>query len=108
MTFDEQDVFFNINEDEARLTITVKGALHVGQRKYFESGLNHIESPLKTCEVDLSDATHFDSAAVSMLLVLKDHECCKDCNFIINASKNTTIQKILQLHCLDKIFTIVN
>ena len=107
MTFDEPDVFFKINEDSSSFVILVDGALHLGQRKYFEKGLSQLTKKIKYCEIDLSHATHFDSSAVSMLLVLREHKFCKGAEFTIRTSGNTTINKILKLHCLEKLFTII-
>jgi len=100
----------DLSEDGDTLVIHVSGHFDFNLHREFQHAYqNYFPVPKQYC-IDLSETLHIDSAALGMLLLLRDHclagedDCGQRTVELRNA--NAHVETILQVSNFDKIFTI--
>ncbi|MCW8127528.1 STAS domain-containing protein [Microbulbifer halophilus] len=92
------------------LTIRVCGNFDFNMHREFQRAYQNLSPAPKRYRIDLSETQHLDSAALGMLLLLRDHclggeEDEGQCRVeLLNA--NDHVEKILLVSNFDKIFTL--
>lgn len=99
-----------LSEGGDALTIRVSGNFDFHMHREFQRAYQNLSSSPKKYRIDLSETLHIDSAALGMLLLLRDH-CLGDeddagqCKVeLLNA--NDHVENILTVSNFDKIFTL--
>lgn len=92
------------------LVIRVTGTFDFNIHREFQRAYRNVSPPPKAFLVDLSATDHLDSAALGMLLLLRDfcveagHESCQPKLELMNA--NAHVSHILSVSNFDRIFNI--
>ncbi|WP_346839609.1 STAS domain-containing protein [Microbulbifer sp. SAOS-129_SWC] len=100
----------DLSEDGDTLTIHVSGYFDFNLHRDFQHAYQNYFPPPKQYRIDLSETLHIDSAALGMLLLLRDH-CLGDgddpgqCTVEL-CNANAHVETILQVSNFNKLFTI--
>lgn len=92
-------------DNGTKLIIKVTGHFDFSQHKAFRNAYDDHKDKVETCVVDLSQAEHMDSAALGMLLVLKESAETNKATVIIS-SPSDNIQSILSISKFESLFHI--
>lgn len=96
----------HLSADGSALTIAVRGRFDFNAHHDFRSAYVDSQPVPKRFCVDLTDTFVVDSAALGMLLLLRDHaNSHKSTVCIMNA--NETVSEILDISCFDRLFEIL-
>lgn len=94
-----------LSDNGDKLIIKVSGRFDFSDHKAFRNAYDSNSGSVKTCVVDLSQTDYMDSAALGMLLVLKENAEANGANVVISSpSKN--IQSILSVSKFESLFRI--
>ncbi|AMX02783.1 STAS domain-containing protein [Microbulbifer thermotolerans] len=99
-----------LSESGDALTIRVTGNFDFNIHRDFLRAYQDLSpAPRRYC-IDLSETQHMDSAALGMLLLLRDH-CMRECTYageccIELRNANTDVCRLLAVSNFDKLFTI--
>lgn len=97
-----------LSESGDSLTIRVIGNFDFHVHRDFQRAYQNLSSPPLNYRIDLSETSHLDSAALGMLLLLRDHCAREDGSRasveLLNA--NDHVANILAVSNFDKIFKI--
>ncbi len=96
----------HLSADSSALTIEILGRFDFSAHHDFRSAyIDRLPVPQRFC-VDLAGTVVVDSAALGMLLLLRDHaNSHKSTVCIMNA--NETVSEILDVSCFDRLFEIL-
>lgn len=100
-------VFSELSDDGSTLTIRISGNFDFNLHREFQRAYQNLPARPRRCRIDLSETLHLDSAALGMLLLLRDHclgECDQHAVELFDA--NDHVENILQVSNFDKIFTL--
>ncbi|MFD1217942.1 STAS domain-containing protein [Microbulbifer celer] len=103
-------VYTEVADDGDTLVIRVSGNFDFNMHREFQRAYRNVSPPPKAVIVDLSTTEHLDSAALGMLLLLRDYcvEVGRDGDEprveLINA--NSHVSHILSVSNFDRIFSI--
>lgn len=98
-----------LSESGDALTIRVSGSFDFNMHREFLRAYQNLSPPPRLYCIDLSETRHLDSAALGMLLLLRDH--CLDaggdrqCSIELQ-NANDHVANILAVSNFDKIFKI--
>ncbi|WP_237068324.1 STAS domain-containing protein [Microbulbifer guangxiensis] len=94
----------------SHLTIRVYGPFNFNLHRDFLDSYSSLPQPPTRFSIDLAEATHLDSAALGMLLLLRDHcfgaevEVPSDAVTLLNANEH--VATILEVSNFDQLFDI--
>jgi len=95
-----------ISEDGKKVQISVKGQFNYKVSEKFRAAYRHLpELKGVAYYINLSDASYMDSAALGMLLMLREHAKCRGGAVIIE-QPSAQINKILKVANFEQLFTI--
>lgn len=97
-------VSVNTGANPKEIVVKISGRFDFSQQKAFREAYKDVE-PGKTFRVDLSATEYMDSAALGMLLLLKQHTG-DNAGGVVLANPSEEVQKILNVANFDKIFVI--
>jgi len=94
-----------VNAEEKLITMKVIGQFDFSIQKPFREAYRYHQDPGYQFEIDLSSAEYMDSAALGMLMLLKEHADTVQCNVkLVNPS--VAIGKLLEVAKFGKLFEI--
>ena len=106
----ESRVTSEVSEGGDALVIRVAGNFDFNMHREFQRAYRNVSPPPRTFLVDLSETDHLDSAALGMLLLLRDYcveigaEGAQPSVELMNA--NAHVSHILSVSNFDRIFSI--
>lgn len=103
-------VYTELSECGGELTIRVAGNFDFNVHREFQRAYQDLSPAPQTYSIDLSETSHLDSAALGMLLLLRDHCSGAEGNVAVERvellNANSHVAKILAVSNFDQIFTI--
>ena len=90
-------------DERGEAVINIKGRFDFAQQKEFRNAYKDIQPGTKV-RIELSDAEYMDSAALGMLLLLKEH--VGEHTPVVLERPSEGVQKILRVANFDKIFAV--
>ena len=103
-------VFSELSDDGGTLTIRISGSFDFNLHREFQRAYQNLPTCPRRCRIDLSETLHLDSAALGMLLLLRDHCLGRagalDRHAVELFGANNHVENILQVSNFDKIFTL--
>lgn len=109
-TSDSPKVTSELSPCGSHLTIRVYGAFNFNLHQDFLESYSGLSQPPSHLSIDLAHTTHMDSAALGMLLLLRDHcfdattEPASESVSLLNANEH--VATILQVSNFDQLFDI--
>jgi HptB-dependent secretion and biofilm anti anti-sigma factor len=91
-------------QQDSHLTLKISGRFTFAIYKDFYSSYKELPEKATSVEVDLQDVDYIDSAALGMLLSMRNYFGADAAVRLINA--NDTVRKILEIARFDKTFQI--
>ncbi|SDK28225.1 STAS domain-containing protein [Microbulbifer yueqingensis] len=101
----------HLSEGGDALTIRIDGNFDFNLHREFQRAYQDCQPAPKTYSVDLSETRHLDSAALGMLLLLREHSLAGredrgERHLVELVNANDSVAKVLSVSNFDQIFTI--
>ena len=93
------------SEDNKKVSIVIEGRFDFGLHQKFRTSYSDATQTGTTFYLDLSQATHIDSSALGMILLLKDHVHNIDGEMSIQHPQDN-VYKILEIAQFHRLFKI--
>ena len=95
----------NLTSDGSHLTIAVSGRFDFHVYDAFRNAYLDLDRPARKYSIDLSTAEYMDSAALGMLLLLREHAGGDSADIQI-LNPQTEVENVLTIAHFDKLFNI--
>lgn len=91
--------------DGSRPVIRIEGDFDFSSYREFRESYRHL-APGSALTIDLSSAEYMDSAALGMLMMLKEHMGGNPDNVTIRVSNSPEIRRVLEVARFDELFRL--
>ena len=97
---------YSVTRDDHHISVALKGRFTFEDHRKFKTIMDMVEeSGTQAISFDLQELAYVDSAAIGMLLLLKDMTDSRSIGVTL-ANANNQVKTILEISSLDQVFTI--
>lgn len=98
-------ITYSVSDDGQHVKIRVVGRFDFSSHQEFRDAYSHVEPSRASFTVDLSQTEYLDSAALGMLLVLRERAGGEKADIVLTGC-NPSVQQIMDITRFERLFKI--